>query len=398
MLDGLTIDQFLRTAAERGDLPGVVAVAVNDRERLYEGAFGLRGVTCGAPMTLDTVFWYASMTKALVGTAAMQLVERGRIALDEPIGGLIPALAAPQVLEGFDPSGAPIVRPARRPITLRHLLTHTAGCGYDIWNASVERYMRENGLPSLIDCKLNTLAQPLAADPGEKWEYGISLDWVGLVVEAVSGLSLEAYMREKLFGPLGMDSTSFLIKPQWRPRLAEVHRRHDDGTFFAINHEISQKPEFFMGGGGIYGTAGDYAAYIQMMLNEGRAPGGAPVLKPETVALMGENSIGDIEAGVLTSVLKDMAHDTDFFPGISQKWGLSFLLNMAASPHGRSAGSMTWAGLANTYFWIDRKSRLGGVIMTQILPFGDPAVLRLYERFERSVYGSAAREACVMLG
>jgi CubicO group peptidase (beta-lactamase class C family) len=187
-----------------------------------------------------------------------------------------------------------------------------------------------------------------------------------------------------------MRDAAFLIKPEWRRRLASVHQRGPDGSLFVIEHEISQEPEFFMGGGGVYGTAGDYMKYVQMLLNDGRASDGTAVLKPGTVQLMGENSIGDIEAGVLVSVLKESANDTDFFPGIPQRWGLSFLLNLQDSPHGRSAGSMTWAGLANTYFWADRARRIGGVIMTQILPFGDPAVLNLYERFERGIYGKAA--------
>jgi CubicO group peptidase (beta-lactamase class C family) len=393
MRNAQSIDAMLREAAASGAVPGVVAMATSDRSRIYEGAFGVRSLETGQPMTLDTTFWYASMTKALVATAAMQLVEQGRVALDEPVAGIVPALASPQVLEGYSADGAPIVRPARRPITLRHLLTHTSGHGYDIWNGSVERYMRENGLPDLLACKLSTLDQPLAADPGEKWEYGIAIDWVGLVVEAVSGKSLEIYLRDHLFGPLGMRDTAFLIRPQWRQRLARVHRRHSDGSLTPIDHEISQEPEFFMGGGGVYGTAGDYVTYIQMLLNDGRAADGAAVLKPETVELMGQNSIGEIEAGVLTPVLKHLAHDTDFFPGMSQKWGLSFLLNMEDSPHGRRAGSMTWAGLANTYFWVDRASRIGGVIMTQILPFGDPVVLGLYERFEQAVYGRAMAPA-----
>ena len=387
-MDVHATDRLLLSAVEGKEIPGVVAIAVDDHQRLYEGAFGERSLGGGVPMTLDTVFWYASMTKALVATGAMQLVEQGRVSLDEPIARVVPGLASPQVLDGFDGSGRPILRPAKRPITLRHLLTHTSGFGYDIWNASVERYMRENAIPLLVDCKLSSLGQPLAVDPGESWEYGISIDWVGQVVEAVSGMSLEAYLAAHLFAPLGMSDTAFIIHPRRRPRLATVHQRHPDGSLAPIEHEISQEPEFFMGGGGIYGTAGDYAAYVQMMLNDGRASDGTSVLKKETIDLMGSNNIGDIEAGVLKSVLKNLANDTDFFPGMSQKWGLSFLINTKDAPNGRSAGSMTWAGLANTYFWIDRTRRVGGVLMTQILPFGDPAVLKLYESFERSVYRS----------
>lgn len=390
---GHAVDRLLGGAVKAKDVPGVVAVAVDDKDRLYEGAFGVRDLASKVPMTLDTVFWYASMTKALVATGAMQLVEQGRVALDEPIGRIVPRLASPQVLEGFDADGKPIVRAARRPITLRQLLTHTSGYGYDIWNADVERYMRENDVPLLIDCKLRSLEQPLACDPGERWEYGISLDWVGQVVEAVSDMSLEAYLMEHLFKPVGMRDTRFLIQPHMRPRLARVHQRHPDGSLEPIDHEIDQSPEFFMGGGGIYGTAGDYARYVQMMLNDGRASDGTQVLKPETIELMGQNSIGEIEAGVLNPVLPLLANPTNFFPGMSQKWGLSFLINTEDAPNGRSAGSMTWAGLANTYFWIDRTKRLGGVIMTQILPFGDPIVLKLYEEFERTLYRTCAAAA-----
>ena len=333
------------------------------------------------------------MTKALVGTAAMQLVEQGKVDLDEPISRVVPGLANPKVLEGYDDAGKPILRPARRPITLRHLLTHTSGFGYDIWNGSVDRYMRENDIPLLVDCKVSSLGQPLAAEPGEKWEYGISIDWVGQVVEALSGADLETYLSENLFKPLGMKDTAFIIRPAQRKRLATVHQRQLDGSLKPIEHEISQEPEFFMGGGGLYGTARDYAKFVQMMLNDGRARDGTEVLKPETVALMGENSIGAIEAGVLKTHLPQLSYDANFFPGMSQKWGLSFLINMKDAPNGRSAGSLTWAGLANTYFWIDRKKRVGGVIMTQILPFADPIVLDLYGAFERSVYRDLKRAA-----
>jgi CubicO group peptidase (beta-lactamase class C family) len=388
------IDNLLRRAVDSGEVPGVVAIAVNDRERLYENAVGTRDLSTGEPMTMDSVLWYASMTKALVGTAAMQLVERGHADLDEPIARILPGLASPRVLEGYSPSGQPILRPAKRPITLRHLLTHTSGFGYDIWNADIGRYMKENNIPLLVDSRIASLHQPLAADPGERWEYGISIDWVGQFVEAASGQRMEEYFRDHLFGPLGMNDTGFIIGPERRKRLARVHQRHPDGRLEPINHEIEQQPEFYMGGGGLYGTAGDYTTYIQMMLNEGRSRDGVQVLKPETVKLMGENSIGDIKAGVLTSVLPTLANHTDFFPGMDQKWGLSFLINMEDAPEGRSAGSMTWAGLANTYFWIDPKQKIGGVIMSQILPFGDPIMLRLYNEFERAIYeGEAAARA-----
>ena len=380
------IDQALRRATESGEVPGVIAIAVNDRETLYAGAYGRRDLSRNEPMRLNSVLWYASMTKALVGVAAMQLVERGRVELDEPLGDILPFLASAQVLEGFDASGRPRLRAAKGAITLRHLLTHTSGFGYDIWNADVGRYMNDYGIPPLIDCKTTSLEQPLVADPGTRWEYGISLDWAGQLVEALSGKTLEAYLVDHVFGPLGMRDTFFVIRPHQKPRLATVHQRQPDGSLEPIVHEVSQEPEFHMGGGGLYGTAPDYAAFIQMMLNGGRARSGEQVLEPETIALMAENSIGPIDAGVLHSVLPKLSYDANFFPGMNQKWGLSFLINPETSPTGRSAGSLSWGGLANTYFWIDRKKGVGGVIMTQILPFADPIVLKLYREFESAVY------------
>jgi methyl acetate hydrolase len=387
------IDGLLRRAVEEGDVPGVVAVAVNDRAVLYEGAFGVRSLDGPEPMQLDSVLWYASMTKALVAVAAMQLVEQGRIDLDEPLGELLPYLKAPPVLEGFDDDGRPRLRPSKGAITLRHLLTHTAGFGYDIWNADVGRYMRDSGIPALIDCKTTSLEQPLVADPGSAWVYGISLDWVGQVVEALSGKTLEAYLLDHVLKPLGATDTCFVIRPHMRPRLATVHQRQLDGSLKTKVHEVSQEPEFHMGGGGLYGTARDYSAFVQMMLNDGRARNGAQVLESETIGIMGENSVGELKAGVLEAVLPELSHSVDFFPGNDQKWGLSFHINMTGTPTGRSAGTLSWGGLANSYFWIDRKRRIGGVIMTQILPFADPLVLRLYRDFETAVYRELAGAA-----
>jgi CubicO group peptidase (beta-lactamase class C family) len=387
------IDRLLKEAADSRSVPGVIAVAVDRSGATYEGSAGVRDLSTRVPMTVDSVLWYASMTKALVSTGAMQLVEQGRVDLDEPVARVVPGLKNPTVLEGYGADGKPKLRPARRPITLRHLLTHTAGFGYDIWNADVLRYMRENDIPLLVDCKLSSLDQPLACEPGERWEYGISIDWVGQVIETLSGKSLHDYLAEHLFKPLGMTDATFLIRPEQRKRLATVHQRDPNRSLRPIKHEISQEPEFFMGGGGIYGTARDYGAYVQMLLNDGRSRDGVQVLRPETVRLMGENSIGDIKAGVLKPVLPELSCDVDFFPGIPQKWGLGFLINMEDAPAGRSAGSLTWAGLANTYFWVDRKKGVGGVIMTQILPFADPITLKLYDAFERKVYGRQAAAA-----
>ena len=381
------IDQAFREAVQAQVVPGVVAMAADDKGVVYQGAFGKRALPDGAAMTLDTVFWIASMTKALTATAAMQLVEQGRLELEQSLGHVVPELAAPQVLEGFDSAGAPRLRPAKRPVTLRHLLTHTAGFSYDIWNANIGKYMEHAGVPGVISCQNAALRTPLVCDPGEAWEYGISIDWVGKVVEAVSGKTLDVYLREHLFTPLGMRDTGFALRPDQRTRLAGMHARTPQGLQ-PIPFEMPQEPEFFMGGGGLYSTAADYLAFMQLILHRGTF-NGAQVLKPQTVELMSRNHIGNLSVSTLKTVMPELSNDANLFPGMVQNWGLSFLINTEPSPNGRSASSLAWAGLGNTYFWIDPVKRFGGLILTQILPFADAAVLDLFAQLERGVYATA---------
>jgi methyl acetate hydrolase len=386
----VAIDDVLRQAADTKEVPGVVAIAANKDGVIYEGAFGKRDLAKGTDMTVDSVFWIASMTKALTGTAAMQLVEQGKLKLDEPISKVLPDLAAAQVLEGFDDKGQPKLRPAKRPITLRMLLTHTAGYTYDLWDANTAQYVKYANLPGIISCKNAALKTPLAFDPGERWEYGINMDFAGKAVEAVSGQTLNVYLQENLFKPLGMKDTGFLLGPDQKARLVSVHGRNADGSLAPIEFGIPQDPEFFMGGGGLYGTGRDYLAFLQMLMNGGELKG-TRVLRPETIAEMSKNNIGDIKiAGVtLKTTAPTATPDIDMsslFPGQDIKWGLSFLINPQQGPAGRSAGSLSWAGLANTYFWVDPSKRVAGVILTQVLPFADPKVLNLYSKFESAVY------------
>src|SRR6266478_7477740 len=283
-----SIDKLFTQATESKAMPGIVAVAATDKGTLYEGAFGKRELGKDAPMTVDSVVWIASMTKAITGTAAMQLVERGKLSLERPASDVVPALASAKVLEGFDAAGTPRLRAPKRPITLQHLLTHTAGFAYEIWRPEIAQYEKVTGTPGIISCKNSALTTPLMFDPGDRWEYGISIDWAGKMVEAVSGTRLEQYFRENIFGPLGMGDTSFQISPSQRARLASVHQRDEKGALAPIQFEIPQEPEFFMGGGGLYGTARDYLAFTQMIMQGGRFRG-AQVLRPETVALMSQN-------------------------------------------------------------------------------------------------------------
>ncbi|PYO54570.1 MAG: 1,4-butanediol diacrylate esterase [Candidatus Rokuibacteriota bacterium] len=380
-----SIDTILSRAVESKAMPGVVAVAATDKGVLYEGAFGTREVGKNAPMTLDTVVWIASMTKAITATAAMQLVENGKLGLERPASEVVPELAAAKVLEGFDPAGKPRLRAPKRPITLRHLLTHTAGFGYEIWDPAIAQYQTATGTPGITTCTNAALTTPLMFDPGDRWEYGINIDWVGKVVEAMSGQKLDRYFQEHIFGPLGMKDTSFKISPSQRARLASVHQRGEGGALAPIEFGLPENPEFLMGGGGLYGTAGDYLTFARMIMQDGSFKG-VQVLRPETVALMSQNHIGPIEVGLFKTAMPALSHDIELFPGMSKKWGLSFLINTQPAPTGRSAGSLAWAGLANTYFWIDRAKRVCGVFLSQLLPFYDPAAIDVFGKFETEVY------------
>ena len=379
------IDQILRQKSDAREIPGVVAMAANGKEVIYQGAFGKRDLSKDDPMALDSVFWIASMTKAITAAAAMQLVEQGKLSLDAPIGKVLPDLAAPQVLEGFGANGEPKLRPAKSPITLRQLMTHTAGFCYDMWNGDMATYLEKAGIPSITTCKNDALKTPIATDPGTRWEYGTNIDFVGKAVEAASGKRLDAYLRDHLFAPLGMNDTGFKINESMRKRLVGMHARGPDGSLAPMPFELEQDPEFHMGGGGLYGTAGDYIKFTQMILNKGRGNGNQ-VLKPETVATMAQNHMGELVVPKITSAAPMYSNDVDLFPGIVKKWGLSFLINTAKTPEGRSAGSLAWAGLANTYFWIDPARDIAGVILMQVLPFFDQKCLEAFAGFERGVY------------
>ena len=381
-------DKVLRDAVSKGDVPGVTAAATDAKGAIYEAGFGKRVLGEPADMTPDTVAWIASMTKAITGTAAMQLVERGKLKLDGPAKEVVPQLGEVGVLDGFDAAGKPKTRKPKRDITLRHLLTHTAGFGYDIWSPEIGKFMEAMEVPGVISCQNKALTTPLLFDPGERWFYGINIDWAGKMVEAASGKKLGQYMRDNILGPLGMDSTGFRITDSMRKRLAKIHHRGADGALQPDTAlELPQEPEFEMGGGGLYSTAGDYLKFVRMMLNQGKSDRGEAVVKPETVALMSKNAMGNSKVCLLKTAAPPFSNDAEFFPGMDKQWGLSFMINNEEAPTGRSAGALAWAGLANTYFWIDQKKGVGGVYLTQVLPFADVKSLPLFYAFESTVYG-----------
>ncbi|HVZ08576.1 serine hydrolase domain-containing protein [Rhodopila sp.] len=383
------IDKALATVLARGEIPGLVATAADQSGVIYSSAFGRRDIAGPARMTEDSVFRIASMTKAITGTAAMQMVEQGKLSLDQPAQEILPFLADTKVLTGFGTGGVPIMRPRNGEITLRNLLTHTAGFVYDTWNGNMARYTQLTSLPAARTGKLAALSAPLGFDPGERWEYGIGIDMVGRMVEVVSGLDLETYFQRHIFGPLGMADSTYVERSEWGNRLVPVHARAADGRMSILPSPpgpVTDR-EFFAGGGGLFCTAGDYLRFLRALMAGGELDG-ERILKPGTVALMGQNHMGDLNVLPMKTFNPPFSNDVDLFPGMPKKWGLTFLINTQDVPGRRSAGSLAWAGINNTYYWLDPTRAVAGVLMTQILPFADKPVLDALDAFEAAVYES----------
>jgi methyl acetate hydrolase len=380
------VDSVLRAATSAGEVPGVVALAATDHGILYEGIFGKRRLGEGPAMTRDTVFRVASMVKVITSVAALQLVEQNKLSLDAPVPDIDPAIGSPQVLDGFDAKGLPRLRPAQRPITLRHLLTHTSGFAYRLWDAKAVQYAKAIELLPKTQRKLAP-PTPLMFDPGTHWQYGTSINWVGRIVETISGEPLDVYFRKHILDPLGMSDTAVVLTPQQRAREASVHRRGPNGVLTAEPMEQNSPRQTFSGGGGIYSTAPDYLTLIRALL-AGGALDGVRILRPETVALMGQNQIGDIDVGILKTTVPALSNDVDLCPGVTRKWGFGHMITTQAMAGGRNAGSLTWGGLLNTYYWIDPGRKIAAVFMTQVLPFADGQALRLYRQFEHGIYAA----------
>jgi methyl acetate hydrolase len=381
------LDSLLKNAADAGDVPGVVAMVTNREETLYEGAAGVRKVGDKQPMTVDTVGLIASMTKAITSVAAMQLVEQGKLDLDSPASKWAPELGKVQVLDGFDTAGKPRLRAPKHPVTLKHLLTHTAGFGYSFTSADIKKYEQATGLASPFTCTRASLNAPLLFDPGERWEYGINIDWAGQLVERVSGMRLGEYFAKNILGPLGMNETAMTMTPGMAARRAHIHARMPDGSLAPIDLVLPQPPEVDMGGHGLYGTVGDYIKFVRMFLNGG-VGGGNRILKAETVDKMCVNQIGELKITGFTTADPTLLNDMPLPPDIPHNWSLAFLINQKPFPTGRSAGGLLWAGICNSYYWIDRAKGIGGVYMTQILPFADVKSLPLFFGVEGTVYQS----------
>ncbi|MGI8522912.1 MAG: serine hydrolase domain-containing protein [Nocardioides sp.] len=378
-------DAVLHKAVAAG-VPGVVAMVTDRAGTTYEGVAGHRAAGGDQPMTPDTVFAIFSTTKAITGTTALQLVEEGKLDLDAPAKGYAPALGDIAVLDGFDDDGSPRTRPPASDVTTRQLLTHTAGFAYDFFNQTYNRLAQEQGQPSVITSSTASITTPLLFDPGTQWEYGSNLDWAGQVVEGITGKRLGEVMQERVFEPLGMTSTAFSPSEDMRARTATIHQ-HEGDSYATTDIELPADPEVHMGGHGLYGTVPDYLKFIRMWLNDGAADDGTAVLKPETVEMAVQNQLPKgMTIKSLPGVIATLSNEAEFFPGMPKTWALTFMINDEEAPTGRPAGQLAWAGLANTYFWIDRSTGVGGYWATNIFPFADPPSVGGFLELEKAVY------------
>lgn len=379
------LESLARQAVEAGDVPGVAIVIVGRDGNLHATAAGTRcSGQVSAAMTPDSIGWWAGLSQPWTAVLALQLVEQGRVSLDEPAQRWLPALGEVRVLAGFA-NGRPQLRRPARPITLRHLLSHTAGFGIEIWSADLLRYQELTGAPGLLSCRPEALQMPLLVDPGERWCYGIGVDWAGRLVEAVEQAPLEAVMHAQLFEPLGVADTGFRLRPAMQARLARLHQRAGEG-WVALDLEVGQSPSAHaMGGGGLYGSALGYARFLQMLLADGRI-GRRSVLQSETIGLLDRNAIGDLRVQPLHSVLPWLSHDIDWYPGLDKTWTLAMMRNEQRTATGRPAGGLMWGGLPNASAWVDRASGVAGVVLLQVLPLGDARAQALYCAVERLVY------------
>ncbi len=387
------IDTVLDYTCHRaGGAPGVVAMATDRNANFYEGCAGKRELGKDQPMTLDSVMAIFSTTKALTGTAVMQLVEEGKLRLEDDAAKYAPEIAELQVLTGFDAAGQPQTRAPKRAITVNDLMLHTSGLGYEFFSDDDLKYRTAKGTPTVVSGTFASIRTVLLFDPGERWNYGPNIDWLGRIVEQERGMRLSQVFEERIFGPLGMRDIGFTLTDSMKARRAVLHDRAQDGKLTPLPDLIlPQPPEMDMGGHGLYASVGEYMKFIRMFLNDGAGPNGQ-VLKAETVERMCKNGLppGMTSGGWKTSI-PSLSNDGEFDPGITKTWAYTFQRNEEETATGRPAGSLMWAGLGNLFYWIDRKNGTGGFWGSQILPFQDAASYPGFVDFEAAVYRSLRR-------
>lgn len=375
------MNDVLSNAVSQGDVPFVVAMAGNAEGVTYSGAAG--EAAAGRAAGEDTAFRIFSMTKAVGSVAAMMLIDRGKLAMDTPVAEILPAWNDLQVLDGWD-GDAPILRAPKTTATVRHLATHTSGLEYEFWNADMAKYLEVTEAAPILSGLRAGLMNPLMTDPGTRWGYGPSIDWLGQIVEAVDGRSIDAFCQAEIFDPLGMTNTAF--EPDaLADRLADVSIRGEDGTFGPFEIAPPPGPEFYGMGHALYSTAPDYLTFIRMVLNKG-ALNGNRVLSEDAVAQMSSDQMQGLTFQRMVSAAPPLTADVAMPAGTTHSF--AFVRAEADVPGARKAGTQSWAGVCNTHYWIDPTSDLAAVIMTQSLPFVEEPYMRTYHAYEKALYAS----------
>jgi CubicO group peptidase (beta-lactamase class C family) len=370
------LSTFLKDSTSRGDVPGVVVAVVNKDGVLYHEAVGRSSTLRNTPMAKDTIFNIASMTKPITSVAIMMLVDEGKLQLDDEVAKYLPKYKNPLVISKFNDADATYeTRPAKRPITIRHLLTHTSGIGYGFASPMLTRIMQRT--------KQTELDLPLLFDPGESWAYGASTRVLGDVVEAISGQKIDAFLSSRILQPLGMHDTGYLVPTAKYPRIVAVNARGADGKF--VEQPIpATLPATVRGDGGLYSTAADYGSFVRMLLNRGTL-GGKRILSESAVKTIFENHMGHVVVQPQQSA--DLSRSRNFPEGAGKdRWGLGFQLAAEKQPNRRTPGTGTWAGIFNTHFFIDPSREIGVMVMMQVLPFYDEAAMKVYAGVEEAVY------------
>jgi CubicO group peptidase (beta-lactamase class C family) len=392
------IEAVLKDTVERKQIAGGSALIARNGKVVFLTTAGLRDVEARQPLGEDTIFRIASMTKPVTSVAVMMLVEEGQIGLSDPIAKYLPEFEKATVLVptgGKEDMPYRIV-PAERPITVLHLLTHTSGISYRFLNRThLGKLYADAGISDGLAETSGTMADnvrrlakvPLLHQPGAAWEYGLNTDVLGRLVEVVSGQTLDAFFRARIFKPLGMHDTHFVLPREKRSRLAALYTPGEDRTIRRVGTEpVRSSPliysatyptrddsKYFSGGAGLVSTAGDYFRFLQMLLQGGERDG-VRLLKPETVAQMTRNQLGDLKVSLAT-------------PGTGFGYGFGVAMEKARDRKGPGAGSYFWGGIFNTAFWVDPERKLIAVLMTQIYPSNH---LKLREEFQRLVYEALA--------
>jgi CubicO group peptidase (beta-lactamase class C family) len=382
---GSGIDQVLEEAVASGAIPNVAAIAANKDGVIYEGAAGPRVVGEPEKITPGTHFRIMSMTKMVCTVAALQQVEKGKLDLEAPIEKYCPSFAEIQVLTGFD-GDTPKLRAPEGKATVKQLVTHTTGLAYWFWNESVVHWEKVTGVPNVVAGSNASFKAPMVGDPGSAYVYGINTDWLGRVVEAVTGVGLDVAIRDGITGPLGMNQTAFLMNDAQRAGSTPVHVQGADGKWTSIGEVLNQKPDWWAGGHGLYSTPRDYIRFERMLLRGGELDG-VRILQEATVRSAFRNQIGDLDFPSVLPTADPASTDT-FTAGPGNKWGLGLLLNTEDRPGMRRAGSGAWAGLCNTHFWVDPTTGICASIYSNTLPFVPPAAVKLYNDFEKALYAS----------